>query len=72
MTSNHAIQLLLFKNDRNQRVKIVKIEDINLEKIIQHLNKGESILITSKHTNKEKPAFNEDKEISKPWYFTHI
>ena len=72
MTAEPTIHILFFKKDESQHVETVKVEDINLEKMIQHLNQGESILITRKCTNKEKPALNVDEEMSKPWYFTHI
>ena len=69
MMSDHMIRLLLFEN---QRVKIVKVEEITLETIVRHLNKAESVLITRKHINEETPVLNKDKEVCKPWYFTHI
>jgi len=72
VTAEPTIHILFFKKDENQHVETVKVEDINFEKMIQHLNQGESILITRKCTSKEKPALNVDEEMSKPWYFTHI
>ena len=67
-----TIQLLFFKKDGDQHVKIVEVEDISLEELIQDLNQGESILITRRRSNEEKPALNIGEEMSKPWYFTHI
>jgi len=72
VTVETKIRLLFFKNNGDKHVKIVKIKDVNLEELIQHLNQGGSILITRKQTNEIKSALSMDEEMSEPWYFTHI
>ena len=56
----------------DQYINIVKVEEISLEELIQHLKEGKLIFITRKYTNEEKPALDVRGEMSKPWYFTHI
>jgi hypothetical protein len=72
VTVEPTIQLLFFKNNGDQHVKIVEVDDISWEELIQHLNQGHSILITRKRANEEKSALNVDEEMSEPWYFAHI
>lgn len=67
-----TIELQFFKDNKIQHVRIVTAKEINFEKIVQHLQQGESILIICKRANEEKSTFNADEEVSRPWYFTRF
>jgi hypothetical protein len=62
-------RLQFLSNNETQTVHKVEVKSINLQDIMRHLCRGDSVLITPKlreelHTGK--------KQNKVPWYFTHI
>jgi hypothetical protein len=62
-------KLQFLSNNETQTVHKVEVKSINLQDVMRHLWRGDSVLIT--------PKLREGLQISKkqnkvPWYFTHI
>jgi len=65
-------QASFLKNNKKQSVEVEEVEDIDLGKVKEHLEQGESVFITLKHKKKLKPRLVKGEATEEPWYFTHI
>jgi len=65
-------QLFFLKDNENQSVEVVGIEEINLEEVGERIERGKSVFITrrSKQQCGSPRAVSEGTRES--WYFTHI
>jgi len=75
-TEQRFFHLFFLKNDEDYNVEIEEVQEIDFTKIVERLERGESVFISPKH-NREfdtkllaKKASKEDA--AEPWYFTHL
>jgi hypothetical protein len=64
--------LFFLKNDKNQSVEVIEVEEINFTEVKKRLKGGESVFISSKSRqllNKEQVAM---EEIEENWYFPRV
>jgi len=71
ITKNNKLpfQLFYLKNDDNQPIEAVEVNEINLEEIKKHLEQGESVHIACKRPEKRDVNFIAYEELKEPWYF---
>jgi len=62
-------QLFFLKNDETQNVEVIELGEIDFEEVESRLEKGESIFITRKQTQKPDIAFIAYDMAKEPWYF---
>ena len=63
-------QLFFLKNDENQNVEVIELNEINFEEVKSHLERGDSVFITRKREQKSEMNFIAYEEVAKePWYF---
>ena len=65
-------QLFFLRNNENQSVEVEEVEEIDFRKVKEHLEQGESVLITLKRKERLETGLVEVEGVTKPWYFTHI
>lgn len=69
-------RLFFLKNNENYDVEVEEVEEIDFTRIIERLEKGESIFISPKHKqdcNQKILVKKFSKEsVAEPWYFAHI
>lgn len=69
-------RLFFLKNDESHNVEVEEVEEIDFTKIIERLERGESIFISpsQKQNCNKKLLFNESSKenAAKPWYFTRM
>jgi len=65
-------QLFFLKDDEDQSIEVEEVEEINFRKIKTHLERGESVFITSKRKQKLNMSLVAKEDAAEPWYFTHI
>lgn len=64
-----SFQLFFLENDPNQSVEVVEVDEIDLEEIKKHLEKGESVFISPKREQKQDINFIAYKPVkNEPWY----
>ena len=66
------LQVSFLKNNRRQSFEVEEVEDIDLGKVKEHLQQGESVFITLKRKEKLKPRLKKGEATEEPWYFPHI
>jgi hypothetical protein len=63
-------QLFFLKNDENQNVEVIELNEINFEEVKSHLERGESVFITRKREQtSEMNIIAYEKVAKEPWYF---
>ncbi len=71
-----VFRLVFLKNDENCYVKVEEVEEIDLTKIIERLERGESIFISPRRKQESSQKMLVKKfskeNATKSWYFTHI
>ncbi|MEM4713796.1 MAG: hypothetical protein QXQ61_04515 [Candidatus Bathyarchaeia archaeon] len=74
-TESKFFHLFFLKNNEYYDVEVEEVEEIDFTKIIERLERGESVFISLKRkqgsSRKEFVEFSKENA-SKPWYFTHI
>ncbi len=75
-TEQRFFHLFFLKNDEDYNVEIEEVKKIDFTKIIERLERGESVFISPK-CNQECDTRLLAKKASKesatePWYFTHL
>jgi len=65
-------QVSFLNNNKKQSFEVEEVEDIDLGKVKEHLQQGESVFITLKRKEKLKPRLKKGEATEEPWYFTHI
>jgi len=75
-TESKFFRLFFLKNDKNCNIEVEEVEKIDFAKIMERLEKGESVFISPKskqESSTEILAKKFSKEnAAEPWYFTHI
>jgi len=75
-TESKFFHLFFLKKDENCDVEVEAVEKIDFTKIMERLEKGESVFISPKNKQEcstEILVKKSSKEhLAKPWYFTHI
>ena len=75
-TESKFFRLFFLKNDEKCSVEVEEVEKIDFTKIMERLEKGESVFISPKskqESSTEILAKKFSKEnAAEPWYFTHI
>jgi hypothetical protein len=63
-------QLFFLKNDENQNVEVIELNEINFEEVKSHLERGDSVFITRKREQtSEMNIIAYEKVAKEPWYF---
>ncbi|MEM2946884.1 MAG: hypothetical protein QXN96_01445 [Candidatus Bathyarchaeia archaeon] len=75
-TESKFFRLFFLKNNENYDIEVEEVEEIDFTKIIERLERGESVFISQKRKQESSRKISV-KEFSKenaaePWYFTHI
>lgn len=63
------LQLFFLKNDENQNVEVVEVDEIDFEEVKSRLGRGESVFITRKQEQKSEINFIAYEVAKEPWYF---
>jgi len=76
-TESKFFHLFFLKNDENCNVKVEEVEEIDFTKIMERLEKGESVFISPKNKQESSKKmfaekFSKENAVTEPWYFTHI
>lgn len=75
-TESKFFRLFFLKNDENCNVEVEEVEKVDFIKIMERLERGESVFISPKNKQESSTEIfvNESskKHLAKPWYFTHI
>jgi hypothetical protein len=61
-------QMFFLKNDETQNVEVVEVNEIDLEEMKSHIERGESIFITRKQEQKPDMNFIAYALAKEPWY----
>jgi hypothetical protein len=61
-------QLFFLKNDENQNVEVIELDEINFEEVKSHLERGESVFITHKREQTSEMNFIAYERAKEPWY----
>ncbi|MBS7616151.1 hypothetical protein KEJ45_02990 [Candidatus Bathyarchaeota archaeon] len=68
--------LFFLKNNEDYDVEVEEVEEIDFTKIIERLERGESVFISPKRKQESsRKKFVEEfpkENAAEPWYFTHI
>lgn len=75
-----TFQVMFLRNDCSQEVEVHEAEQVDFLKIQEHLERGESVFITSKNSQKLKAAREKDvkkvksktKSRRQAFYFSHL
>jgi hypothetical protein len=75
-----TFQVMFIRNDCSQEVEVHEAEQVDFLKIQAHLERGESVFITSKNSHKLKAAREKDvrkvksktKSRGQAFYFSHL
>ena len=65
-------QLFFLKDDEDQSVKVVEVEEIDFREVERRLKQGESVFITRKREQELKASLVAMEDTAEPWCFTHI
>ena len=65
-------QLFFLKEDANESVEVVEVEEIDFGEVAQRLHEGDSVFITHKHPKKLGPSLHSEGTAREPWYFIHF
>ena len=61
-------QLFFLKNDENQNVEVIELNEINFEEVKSHLERGDSVFITRKRGQTSDMNFSAYDMVKEPWY----
>jgi len=64
-------QLLFLKDDEDQFVEVLEVEEIDFREVKKRLEQGESVFITRKRKEKLKARLVASEDSAEPRYFTH-
>jgi len=65
-------QLFFLKNDEDQSIEVLEVEEIDFTEVKKRLDQGESVFITRKRKQKQNPSQTVGEEVIEPWYFSHV
>jgi len=68
----HLFQLFFLKDDENQSVEVVEVEEIDFREVKRRLKQGESVFMTHKRKQKLYPNLITSEEATELWYFSYI
>jgi len=75
-TESKKFHLFFLKNDENCNVEVEKVEKVDFTKIMERLERDESVFISPKNKQESSTEIfvkeSSKKHLAKPWYFTHI
>ena len=61
-------QMFFLRNDENQSVESIEVNEIDFEEVKKHLEKGESVLLSKKEKRKPDVNFIAYEQVKEPWY----
>jgi hypothetical protein len=64
-----AFQLFFVKNNEDQDVEVIELNEINFEEVKSHLERGDSVFITRKREQTSDMNFIAYETVKEPWYF---
>ena len=67
-----VFQLFFLKDDEDQSIEVVEVEEIDFTEVKKRIEQGESVFITRKRKQKLNPNLISSEEATEPWYFSHI
>jgi len=65
-------QLFFLKDDEDQSVEVLEVEEIDFVEVERRLNQGESVFITHKRKEKLNTSLAINEDAGEQWYFTHF
>ena len=67
-----VFQLIFLKDDEDQSVEAVEVEEIDFREVERRLKQGESVFITRKREQKLNTSLVAREDAAEPWYFSRI
>ena len=67
-----VFQLFFLKDDEDQSIEVVAVEEIDFAEVKKHIEPGESVFITRKRKQKLNSNLIASEEATEPLYFSHI
>ena len=61
-------QMFFLKNDENQSVESIEVNEIDFEEVKKHLENGESVLFSKKEKRKPDVNFIAYEQVKEQWY----
>ena len=75
-TESKFFRLFFLQNDEKCSVEVEEVEKIDFTKIMERLEKGESVFISPKNKQESSTEIfvkeSSKKHLAKPWYFARI
>jgi len=65
-------QLFFLKDDEDQSVEVVEVEEVDFREVERRLKQGESVFITCKREQELKASLVAMEDTAEPWYFSYI
>ena len=65
-------QLFYLKEDEDQNVEVIEVEEIDFREVKKRLKQGESVFITRKRKQKLNTSLVAREDAAEPWYFSRI
>jgi len=65
-------QLFFLKENEDQGVEIVEVEEIDFKEVERRLKQEESVFITRKRKQKLNTTLVDKESVAEPWYLTRI
>ena len=65
-------QLFFLKDDEDQSVEAVEVEEIDFREVEDRLKQGESLFISRKRKHKLNTSLVAREDAEESWYFSHI
>ena len=65
-------QLFFLREDEDQSVEVVEVEEIDFREVERRLEQGESVFIMRKRKQKLNATLVAKESAAEPWYFTRI
>jgi len=64
-------QLFFLKNNKNQSIGAIEVDEIDFKEVINRLEKSESVFITQKQEHKPNMHLTPYELARESWYFIH-
>jgi len=65
-------QLFFLKDDEDQSVEVVEVEEIDFREVERRLKQEEAVFIRRKHPEKLNTYLFTKEDAAEHWYFAHI
>jgi len=67
-------QLFFLKNDGDETVEVLEVQEIDFTLVKKHLEYGESVFISLKPKSniRSRTTITQEEDENEPWFFNHI